>query len=316
MRRISPFQLMNTVFLGLGASFIYSLLSSTLLWGIEGKSAAQSFLFAYNIQFKTLIALGLIIGTALVVFRSQSVIPHTIRMAFKQEDLEKTRYEFYERRFRNWRRSATFAAIFFFVAFGIFSFSRFPLQGLAEALMIIPACLQYALGVYVGRKLFYAAMMVHSLLDVPVTRNLFKKRELDDINAYVHITSTLMIIFGYVHLIGYTEGPFLFQSDLGQSVKIFLFLPAFIGTPVLLIFNFYPRFVLRRLYDWSIDVEVEKLKETIQSEKLSHFEKESYLLEFDRISREELRYSLQLTLGDLPIGITILVMVLEPLLGK
>jgi len=37
-------------------------------------------------------------------------------------------------------------------------------------------------------------------------------------------------------------------------------------------------------------------------------------MEFQKLSREELRYRLQLTLSDLPFGITILIMVLQPLL--
>ncbi len=172
--------------------------------------------------------------------------------------------------------------------------------------MVIPACAQYAFGVYVGRKLCYAGMMLHALLEAPVTRNLFKERELDEINSYVHIVSTLTVIFVYVHVLGYYEGPFLYKSLLGDSIRVFLIMPALIATPVLLIFNFYPRIVLRKLYDKSIDVEVKKLQGAIQSEELSSFEKRSHLLEFDRMSREELRYGLQLTLSDLPIGITIL----------
>jgi hypothetical protein len=52
----------------------------------------------------------------------------------------------------------------------------------------------------------------------------------------------------------------------------------------------------------------------MKSDSISEFEKRSYLLEFEKMSREELRYSLQLTLSDLPIGITVLVMALESLL--
>ena len=307
---------MNTVFLGLIISLAYGLLSATIVYFLDGMSESQRFLAAYNDSFKTLIALGLILGTALVVFRSQNVIPQTIEAAFTNEQLLNTDYLFYKRRFISGKRSMTFAAQFAIAGFIIFYSCQFPLRGLAEALMIIPACVQYALGVYVGRKLFYAGMMLHSLLGATVTRNLFKNRELDDINTYVHIVSTLTIIFGYVHLRGYNEGPFLYQSILGESVKIFLMLPALIATPVLLIFNFYPRVVLQKLYDQSINVEVKKLHTALQNEELSSFEKKSYVLEFDRMSREELRYSLQLTLSDLPIGITILVMVLQPLIGK
>jgi hypothetical protein len=316
MQRMSPFRLMNTVFLGLAISLAYGLLSSALLYFLEGKPEFQLFLAAYTTSFKTLISLGLILGTALVVSQSQNVIPQTIEAAFTDAQLSETNYFFYKRRFISRRRSMTFAAEFIVVGFVIFSYCQFPLPGLAEALMIIPACAEYAFGVYVGRKLCYAGLMLHSLLGATVTRNLFKKRELDQIDSYVHIVSTLTVIFVYVHVLGYFEGPFLYQSALGKSIRIFLLLPALIATPVLLIFNFYPRVVLRALYSQSIDVEVKKLQEALQSEAVSSFEKRSYLVEFDKMSRDELRNSLQLTLSDLPIGITILIMVLEPLLRK
>src|SRR3954468_3560568 len=314
--QLSPFRLMNTIFLGFIISLIYCLLSAGLIYFLEGIPEAKLFLVAYNITFKTLISLGLILGTAMVVYASQSVIPETIEAAFTEDQLQGTDYDMYKQRFVSLRRSMEFSAEFALVSFVIFYLCQFPLQGLAGALMIIPACAQYAFGVYVGRKLFYAGMMLHSLLKIPVTRNLFKEQELDDINTYVHIWTTLTIIFGYAHLLAYKDGPLLYQSMFGKSVKILLLVPALIGTPVLLIFNFYPRVVLRKLYHKSIDVEVRSLQKALQNEKLSSFEKRSYLLAVDRMSREELRYSLQLTLSDLPIGITILVMLAETLLGK
>jgi hypothetical protein len=304
------------MFLGLGISLIYGLASASLIYALEGQDEFQNFLFAYNISFKTLVSLGLILGTTFILFGSQNLISERIEKAFPDDELEGTNYLFYKNRFNSLWRSVTFSASFIVAGFIIFTYCRFPLSSLAESLMIIPACVQYGLGVYIGRKLCYAGLMLHSLVDVPVTRNLFKERELDELNSYVHIISTLTIVFVYIHVMGYYSGPFSYKSIFGQSTKILLILPAFIATPVLLIFNFYPRIVLRRLYSKSIDVEVKRLREKLKSEKLSHFEKESYLLEVDRMSREELRYSMQLTLSDLPIGITILIMILEPLLGK
>jgi hypothetical protein len=156
--------------------------------------------------------------------------------------------------------------------------------------------------------------MLHALLRAKITRNLFRERELDEINSYVHIVSTLTVIFVYLHVSGYYGGPFLYDSILGQSVKPFLILPAIIATPVLMIFNFYPRAVLRKLYSQSIDIEIRRLQETLQHEELSPYEQRSYVMEVDKMSRDELRYGLQLTLSDLPIGITVLIMVVEPLL--
>src|SRR6185312_7048346 len=106
MQRISPFRLMNTVFLGLVLSLAYDLLCSIFIYFLEGKRESLLFLAAYNTSFKTLISLGLILGTALLVFRSQNVIPETIEAAFTEDQLLKTKYFFILANFRckAWRK--------------------------------------------------------------------------------------------------------------------------------------------------------------------------------------------------------------------
>ena len=314
--QISPFRLMIMFFTGLGASLVYGLVGVVLVLYFDGKDAAQSFFEAYALSFKTIISLGLILGTWLIVFRTQNVISETIEAAFTERQLDATTYFINKEKFFSLKRSITFSAEFIVVSFVIFAvLCKFPLSRSGQFLMIVAACTQYALGVYVGRKLMYAGMMLHSLLQAPVTRNLFRKRELDAINTYVHVASTLTLIFGYIHVTGYYEGPF--QCMLGQTTKPFVILvPVIIATPVLLIFNFYPRAVLRKLYSQSIDVEIRRLKKTMKKDSISEYEKLSYLLEFEKMAREELQYSLKLTLSDLPIGITVLIMALQSLLKR
>ena len=316
MQRLSPFRMMNFLFVGLGVSLVYGVLGFVLLKYRISETEAQLFFAAYTASFKTIVSFGLSIGTALIVYLCQNIIPSTIETAFTTKQLAATDYFYYKKRFGSQRLSIEFSAEFIVVGFIIFSYSQFPLPPIAEILMIVAACAQYALGVYIGRKLGYAGMMLHSLLAAPITRNLFKDRELDAINTYVHVASTLTVIFVYIHTTGYFNGPFLYGSMLGPSIKPFLLIPAIIATPVLLIFNFYPRAVLRKVYGQSIDVEIKKLKEELKSEGLSPLEKRSHIIEFNKMWRDELRYSLQLTLSDLPIGITILFMLLQPLLKR
>lgn len=316
MPQISPFRLMLMLFCGLAISGAYGLLGLALVFQIAGRPDAQLFFTAYTSSFKTILSLGLILGIAPIVYKYQNAIPQTIEAAFTRAQLAETDYFDYKRKFFSLFRSITFSAEFIVVAFVIFSYARFPLSRPGEVLMMIAVCAEYALGVYVGRKLMYASMMLQSLLKTRVTRNLFRKRELDVINSYVHVASTLTLIFGYIHLVGYYEGPFQYDSMIGQSIKPFILVPVIIGTPVLLIFNFYPRTVLRKLYSQSIDVEARRLKKAMANASLSLYEKRSYLSEFKRMSREELRYSLQLTLSDLPIGITILIMALQSLMRR
>lgn len=307
---------MNWLFVGLAGALVYGLLSLTTVYLSVGYPEARLFFTAYATSFNTLISLGLILGTALIIYRSQDVVPATVERAFTPEELEQTDYEFYKRRFLSFRRSLTFAATFAVVGFVLFTYCGFPLRRPSEGLMMVASVAQYALGVYVGRKLCYAGMMLHALLEAPVTRNLFRHRALDPINDYVHIASTLTVVFVYVHVLGYYGGPFEYDSPWGKDVRLFLVLPAVIATPVLLIFNFYPRAVLRKVYSESIDLEIVQLQSVLQKEKADNLESRAYVIEVDKMSRDELRYSLQLTLSDLPIGITILVMVLQPLLER
>jgi hypothetical protein len=316
MQTMSPFRLMHLVFYGFAISFAYGLAATVVVFFTQGSPAYQEFWEAYTTSFNTLISLGLILGSAVVVYRTQDEVPACIQKAFNDSELSATDYFKYRKRYVSRRRSVSFSAEFVVVAFVIFSLAHFPESAIAEKFLLVAACTEYALGVYVGRKLIYAGMMLHSLQKIPIQKNLFASRALDGINSYVNIVSTLTIIFSYIHVRNYYNGPFLFDSFLEQGIRPLLLLPAIIAAPVLLIFNFYPRIVLRKIYSESIDVEIETLQERLRNENLSMFERESYIIAFDKMSRDELRYRLRLTLSDLPIGITILIMVLGPLLTK
>lgn len=308
----SPYPPLLLFFLGLFLSVVYGVLGFFLMWYLRGKTEGQLFFAAYAMQFKSVLSLGLILGTSFVVFFKQKVIPATIEQAFKGQLTSD--YYYYKRRYLSLRVSLTFSGEMVIVGFVIFTYSQFPLSRPGQVLMLIAVCSEYALAFYVARKLMYTACMLHSLLVITVKRNLFRKRELDAINPYIHVASTLTLIFLYVHMVGYYYGPFKFGSIVGPSIRIFLLFLPLISAPALLILNFYPRVVLTKIYDQSINVEISRLRKAMRNEAITAYEKRSYLIEFDKMSREQLRHGLQLALTDLPIGITILIMILQPLL--
>jgi hypothetical protein len=246
------------------------------------------------------------------VFYTQDVIPNTIEGAIGEQLTGD--YYYHKRSFFGLRRSLTFSIEAVVVAFVIFSYCKFPLSKTAEQLMLVAVCFEYALLAYVGRKLLYVGMMLHSLLGVSVTRNLFRKRELDAINSYANLASTLAVIFVCFHVVTYYSGPFLYSGLFGQAVKTFVLLPALVAAPLLLICSLYPRVVLKQLYGRSIDIELKRLKTAMKTEDSSAVEKRSYLIEFDKMSRDELRAHLQLTLGDFLSPIAILIMLIILLL--
>lgn len=304
------------LFAGFAASLAFGVCGATLLSLVSGQPQAEEFLVMYLGPFNTFIALGIIAGAALIVGFYQKIIPDTIESAFTKSELASTDYLANKQKFYSLRRTLTFGSEFMAMGFIILSLCGFPLARLGEAVMILAGCAQWALASYVGRKLRYAAMMVYSLLEAPINRNLFKGHSLDIINTAVNVSSTLTIIFVYVHVHSYYNGPFAYDSFLGSSAQVFLLLPAILAAPVLLIFNFFPRQVLRKVYDKSIDVEVQSLHDLLKSERLTSFEKRLHLLRLAKMYKEELRYSLQLTLSDLPIGVTILLMVAETIINR
>jgi hypothetical protein len=314
MQSNSPIRFMWQVFIGFGVALVYGLAGAALIYAVSEYTAAQEFLQMYIGTFNSLATLGMAVGVALMIRSSQHLIPETIDAAFTHEELSPTDYFENRRRYFSLRRTIVFASELIVLGFVIFHFCHFPLTGLGEALMLLAGCLQWGLASYVGRKIRYAGMMLHSLQGVKVTRNFFKERELDIINTYVQMVSILTIIGVYLGVRSYYGAPFAYDTFLGRSAQVFLIMPAIIATPVLLIFNFFPREVLRKIYEKSIDIKLEELHEEMKDEALSPFEKKLRLMEFDKMYREQLRYSLQLTLSDLPIGITIIVMVLEPLI--
>lgn len=302
------------MFWGFAASLAYGLCAAGVVYAIAGRSDAQQFLVMYIGRFNMLITTGLIIGTALIVNASQHVIPEAIETAFSVEDLSQTEYMSQKERFLSLGRTIAFASEMMIAGFIVFTLCNFPLSGAAEACLLIGGCAQWAFASYVGRKLRYAAMMLYSLLSIDVSKNLFRERKLNVINTAAHIATALTTVFVYMHIRSYYYGPFEYDGFIGKSAQVFLLLPAVIATPVLVIFNFFPRVVLRKIYDKSIEVELQTLQGELQSETISPFEKRRKLMDFDKLYHDELRYSLQLTLADLPLGITVLIMIIQPLL--
>lgn len=305
---LSAFRVMKRLFRGLEISLIYGLAGMALLVHLDGKKAGQNFFSAYTTSYRTIVSLGIILGTAIIVYHSQKVIPRTVRNAFKDAPLPK---KYYDKEKSFLKLSVRLPGLFVGISFAIFYYCQFDLPVHAQRLMLIAVCVEYGLAVYVGRKLLDAALMLEALMKTTVPRNLFRDRELDDINTFVHITSTLMIIFFYLNVTGYYNGKYLFNSVLGVGVKPFLLLLALVSTPVLLMFNFHARNLLRRLYSQSIDIEIKQLQHTLSGKGLSEFEERSYVMEVEKMCRDELRYSLQLSLSDLPIAITLIVMIIQ-----
>jgi hypothetical protein len=310
------FFLMNSAFWGFFLAALYGALTSAALWFLAPAADFMSYHGAFFITFNCAAAGGLVGTTAILVLRTQTYIPEIIERAFTERELAKTGYCAARERFYSLRRSLTFSSSFAIAAFAIFYLARFPFRGLAEYFMIAFGCLQYALGVYVGRKLFYIAQMLRSIDGLKVKKDLFRSDRLAGISTYVNSVSTLTVILVFVGVRTYYYAPFEYDSVFGNSVRALMLLPAIIAIPVLALFNYFPRSVVRRLYEHSIEYSHRRIEGKLKGKELSDFERLSYLVEYERISRDDLKYRLRMTLNDLPMAITLAIAVISLIMGS
>jgi hypothetical protein len=95
-----------------------------------------------------------------------------------------------------------------------------------------------------------------------------------------------------------------------------MLLPGIIALPVLALFNYYPRTVVRRLYQQSIAHSLRGIRRKLKDQALSEYERHWYVVEYDKISRDELRYRLRMTLSDLPMAVTLALALLSLMMAR
>lgn len=305
------FFLMNHFFYGFGLSVVYGALCAVGLYLLYDLDAVKCFLENFYINFNCAVSGGLLIGAALLIHQTQSSVPEKLEQALGPDICDQTTYKEQKSRYLSPQRSALFCGQFIIVGASIFYFAKFPSPIGAEISMILFGCIQYACGVYVGRKMFYIAQMLNAVEDQDVTEELFDKDALASILIYVNAVSIITISFVYMHVMSYFYAPFQFSSFMGSSIKILLVLPAVLATPVVVLFNFYPKNVVKKLYSKSIDMKSKRLSEQFKNDELSTFERLSYFAEFENMANEELKYRLRITLSDIAVAIPIIIAALS-----
>ncbi|MBC7950290.1 MAG: hypothetical protein H7Z12_00530 [Rhodospirillaceae bacterium] len=277
---------------------------------MEANDIFTKYVLSFFSVFNCVFSGGLIFGAAIIMNNSQNYIPKLIEEVFSSEALAKTEYGEQRKRYFSILRSITFSTNFLLVGAAIYYIADFGISRLGNYFMIAFASAQYAAGVYVGRKMFYLAQMLNSIVVVEFEDDIFQDDRLAGIGTYVNALSTVTIFFTYMHSISYFGGAFA-ANPLFPATKILILLMAVIAAPVITIFNFYPRVVLQKLYSRCILMQLEKLKAKTARTNMTAFERMSYAIEYDKLCREELRNRMRVALSDLPVAITIIMMVIQ-----
>lgn len=289
-------------------SLLYGVITSFVVWTMQ-RDAAVAYVEAFVMSFNCLVSGGLVIATGLFVLFTGKQVPALIERCFTPAALGKTPYPQQKRSYESKIKAALASASYILIAYLIFYLCRFPLSGWAEIFMIAFACLQYGILVYVGRKIYFIAHMLNALSGIRLRKSVLGNRDIGHVVSYVNIVTTLTVASVYANVSGYYNGPFVFQGVIGHSAKLFLLFMVVASVPVIVMFNFYPRVILRILYERSIKHEVATLKKKLSDKHLSRAELETVLIDYDRVKQAELKDRLQLALSDVPMLIAILIAV-------
>ena len=119
---------MNHVFWGFEIALGFGALASAGVYFIEGGASAEAFLNAYFVRFNCLVSGGLIIGTAIFVYVTQTTVPSKIEATFGPESIAATDFAVQKKKFVGKRRSITFSTDFLIAGLVIFELCGFPLE--------------------------------------------------------------------------------------------------------------------------------------------------------------------------------------------
>jgi hypothetical protein len=304
------YSLMNNSFLGFLLSAAYGAVTTGILWAIAPAELPR-YPEAFFVSFNAAIVGGLIMTTAVLVYKTQTYIPGTIENTFTKRELSGTLYYEHRRKFFSIVRSLTFASSCSLGAFGVFQAVTLPFQGWSAHFIVGFVCGQCALGVYVGRKIFYIAQMLKAIESIRVKKDIFSDDKLSGISVYVNCVSTLTVIFVFVAVRSLYYAPLGYTTLLGSSVRSFMLIPAIMAIPIVAMFNYYPRSVVRKLYEQSISHSLAAIEKKIHAQNFSDYEKLFFVVEYDKVSRDELNYRLRMTLTDLPMAVTLGIAILS-----
>src|SRR5437868_7469686 len=243
------FFLMNSVYYGFLISLGYGIVSSLAVYLFD-KGEFSNYIRYFFISYNSFLAGGLGFGLTFQVYKTQNYIPELITNVFKDYGLEHNiQFKEHKRRFYSLRRSMAIATIHIVIAFILFYYAKFPFTNkIPETFMVIFGCSLFGCGVYVGRKVFYVAQMLQTIENIEFSGDIFSDNKLDGIAVYVNVITTFTVIAIWLLVNSYYNGPFNYDSMFGKSIRIFMFYPAIVALPVLVIFTFFQKFLFGRFY--------------------------------------------------------------------
>jgi hypothetical protein len=302
------------IFIGFGFSGAYGVIAALGIWRTASPDEALEFAASYYTTFNSAISGGLIFSVAFMIYLSQEYVPSIIESSLSCTEESHKDYFSSKEQYSNYRKSFKFSLTFALIGSGIFAAAGFSKHFLPNALMILAGALQYAAGVYIGRKLFHITQMVQSLEATRKPAAMPSLDRLSGILPVVNYISILTAISVCVGVVSYYKASSGHPDEVGQIAHTFMLFPAVIAIPVLL-FAIYPRSIVRQLYEVAIDETLGRFRSKAANEKLSQVESQAKLIELRKTLREEVDQQLKYSIEDMPLVLILGIAIISVIKG-
>lgn len=244
----------------MGLSLGLCLLGCLLTYWLQGMEAALSLFEHWVFRFNGILVGGTTWGMARVIYEhSQSVFNRLMHIIQIDSDDSAGLVREYQKTHSLWR----------IVGFGLpigalgaasLLLSGYPLDGFAKWYLAIGSASLHFAAAFILIYLYYTIRffrLVDANYPSLTIRQDFSPMQVESFNSYFIITATLGIFASYFAFRGTLTAGFLFPVPLLEKLLIY---PIIMYVPIGLMYSFYPRYVLKKIYDRSILSQLDHLE--------------------------------------------------------
>lgn len=291
----------------LSLTAMYGILGYIAFFTFEGSDSASSLIKFYIIDYSGLITGGACTTLFFLVILILGEFPNTISSNFSEKQLKYTQYSYWLKKSTSIIFGVLQFALYFLIGFSIYMLLEFPVPDSQKLYFTISTGVQFGMGGYVGRRLWCVGLMLKCLETVNPDRELFGNDDLPRLIYIVNIFTFLTFLMTGVHTYFHSIIEYENSTDLRYFIEPMVYLPAILAFPVVILFNFYPRMVVNRIYIRSINQQRDYIYQKLKDAGEDEVTRLKYMIEYQKYMNEEFRYRQRVALSEVPIALTILV---------
>ena len=294
------------IFLCSAGSFIVVLIGALITYAIQGKAMAIALFNSYVLDFNGVLVAGFGFGLLFFLMRnSKTVIWILLNQLGDEAKKDSSILNYFYMSF-SWKWCIITGLPCMAVGAYLLFHCGYPLQGFARFYLAVTSMSLYFAGSVAFSFFVYSMIGFLKLDKISESFNIVPNFiELEAFSSFFIVASITGVIALYLAFRGVLTANF---ANISNMNKYYLFYPVFLFLPAPLIYSFYPKTIIKKMYDRGIlnkinEFELKRMsfqtnnfKETVEIEKLLLEIKEKLILEKEKIAIFSYKDSIAVTL--------------------